>query len=128
MAQMAISQARTSLLKALPGRHPATGRSYAWSTATVPMLLDGVVRFGAFEQFKVGRIILESWYQQQKRLCKQVADALRMAGYRVAITPSTKPVTSARVESLRAEDITERDNKTFFYPAGPWQVKLVMRK
>jgi len=118
LAQMAINQARTSLLKALPSQHPATGRSYAWSASTVPVLLDGVVRFGAFEQSKVSRIILESWYQQQKRLCKQVADALRAAGYRVAITPSTKPVASARVESLREEDITKRDNKTFFYPAG----------
>lgn len=118
LAQMAISQARTSLLKALPARHPTTGRPYSWSSSTPIMLLDGVVLFGGLEQSKVSRIILESWYQQQKRLCKQVAETLRVVGYRVAITPSTKPVASARVEALRAVDITERDNKKFFYPAG----------
>ncbi len=118
LAQIAIGQSRTSLLKALPGRHPTTGRPYAWSTSTFSSILEGVMRYGALEQSKVGRIILESWYQQQKRLCKQVADALRVAGYRVAITPNTKPVASVRVELLQAKDITERDNKSFFYPSG----------
>jgi len=118
LAQMAISQARTSLLKALPGRHPTTGRAFAWSNYTPSALLDGVVRHGTLDQSKVGRIILESWYKQQKRLCKQVTDALRAANYAVAITPSTKPVASPRVEPLREEDIIERDNKPFFYPAG----------
>ena len=118
LAQMAIGQARTSLLKALPARHPTTGRPYSWSASTYSAILEGVVWYGGLEQSKVGRIILDSWYQQQKRLCKQVADALRVASYRVTITPSTKPVASTRVESLRAEDITERDDKPFFYPGG----------
>lgn len=117
LAQLTIAKYRTSLLQTLPPRHP-NGQSYNWGKKPPKELLDGTIYFGVNGQPKISRLLLETWYQQQRELRQQVATSLRTGSYEVAAVPGTKPVVMSRVKELRQEDILRREEGRFYYPGG----------
>lgn len=117
LAQLTIAKYRTSLLQTLPPRHP-NGQSYNWGKKPPKELLDGTIYFGVNGQPKVSRLLLETWYQQQRDLRQQVATSLRAGSYEVAAVTGTKPVVMSRVKELQQEDILRREEGSFYYPGG----------
>ena len=117
LAQLTIAKYRTSLLQTLPARH-SNGRPYNWGKKPSKELLDGTTYFGANGQPKVSRLLLETWYQQQRGLRQQVAASLQAAAYEVAAVPGTKPVAISRVKVLNKQDISRREEGSFYYPSG----------
>ncbi|QNH62774.1 AAA family ATPase [Hymenobacter sediminicola] len=116
IASLTIASSRTSILRSLPQRHPETGQVYAWSNSSHKSLLESVIYYGTHGQPKVSKLLLDSWYQQQKILRRQVSNALREAGYSIPAVPSQKP--AQIVKSLIKTDVLQRGEEQFFYPAG----------